>query len=92
MLQAIEERRKRRKHLLNAQKVEGNDGLSRTKANEVEEEEGSSKFEENAKAASKGDPQWKSLKSRGATGAGQVGTFPPHSVWFIRNALKLKLV
>lgn len=76
-LQAIEERRQRRRHLLNAQKVEGNDGLRRTKSTneeEVEEEEDSgNKFEETAKAASKGDG-FRSLKSRGATGAGQVST------------------
>ena len=63
--------------MLNAQKVEGSDGLRRTKSNEEEDEEDSSRFEETTKAASKGDAQWKSLKSRGATGAGQVSTFPP---------------
>ena len=66
--------------MLNAQKVEGNDGLRRTKSNEEEDEEDSSRFEETTKAASKGDAQWKSLKSRGATGAGQVSTFPPSSL------------
>ena len=55
--------------MLNAQKVEGSDGLRRTKSNEEEDEEDSSRFEETTKAASKGDAQWKSLKSRGATGA-----------------------
>ena len=80
--QAIEERRKRRQHLLNAQRVEGNDGLRRTRSSEgeqqeAEEEDSSSRLEESAagkEAASKGESQWKSLKSRGATGAGQVGT------------------
>ena len=78
--QAIEERRKRRQHLLNAQRVEGNDGLRRTRSSEGEqqeaEEDSSSRLEGTSaakEAASKGDSQWKSLKSRGATGAGQVG-------------------
>ena len=62
--------------MLNAQKVEGQDGLVRTMSREDEEEDGGklNRFEENAKAVSKGDAQWKSLKSRGATGEGQVGT------------------
>ena len=79
IFQAIEERRKRRRHLLNAQKVEGNDGLRRTKSNEAEdeEEEDSNMIDETDKASSKGESQWKSLKSRGATGAGQVSTFAP---------------
>ena len=79
--QAIEERRKRRQHLLNAQRVEGNDGLRRTRSSEGEqqeaEEDSSSRLEESAaakEAATKGESQWKSLKSRGAMGAGQVGT------------------
>ena len=79
--QAIEERRKRRQHLLNAQRVEGNDGLRRTRSSEGElrevEEDSSVRQEETAaakEAATKGESQWKSLKSRGATGAGQVGT------------------
>ena len=78
IFQAIEERRKRRRHLLNAQKVEGNDGLRRTKSNEADvEEEDSNMIDETDKASSKGESQWKSLKSRGATGAGQVSTFAP---------------
>ena len=77
----IKERRKWRQHLLNAQRVEGNDGLRRTRSSEGEqqeaEEDSSSRLEESAagkETATKGESQWKSLKSRGATGAGQVGT------------------
>ena len=73
--------------MLNAQKVEGNDGLRRTKSNEEEDEEDSSRFEETAKAASKGDAQWKSLKSRGATGAGQVSVLS----WIGFEILVIKL-
>ena len=78
----IEEWRKWRQHLLNAQRIEGKDGLRRTRSSKGEqrevEEDYSDRFEETVAAkgaATKGESQWKSLKSRGATGAVQVDMF-----------------